>query len=759
MDPGEKTSEAWRALLRGKSSGGDQMIAKRWLDHLYGSVAGQKDFQLQINFENNKKSPLKKYSQICYDPDKYENKKFLREVNQRRVLLNEIVIDLESREGIEEKLAELRSLGLVFYAFETHSKGFHIHLFFRRDLKDEEREAVINHFGGDTQLAKTNHTIALEFVPHWKSGKVKSLIDDPEARFVEVQKNDPGRLLDHVGYEEKIEPKPLPEIELPRTDKLVSKFVREIGEIMQKKNVLFYRASINQIVMVFGGSFKIVKPNTLITLLEKYFTPGIETKEGFKEKSMRSDLASTILQSTIFQEVLPKIDQILSVPKPIIYEGELTFPVKGYDPRFKSWLSPEAPEIIEMPLEEAKKIIDFIFKEFCFKSEKDKINAIACLLTPFLRGLYSSMSERTPFFFFQGNRERTGKDYCAGVRSIVYIGHAKEEAPITEEEELRKKITSAHISGTELMHFSNNKGYLNNSVLEQTITTRIWSDRMLGGNEQVSFENKMEFSASGNVGIGFTPDLTNRSRFVNLFLDIEDANSRDFENPNLHLWVLKNRSQVLSALFALVKNWVDQGMNPGNVPFASFPEWARVCGGVMESAGYISPCTPDLEMLALGGDTETKDMKSLFELCHVKKPDAWLTRNEIKDLIQEEGLFSYLDLDSRGGQTKFGLALTRFIGRILSEIRLSVQDNSVRASRQKYRFSKEVGNHGNLGNVLIAEKHFKEDKIYNKELFVANVTHVTKEDDFLCSVCGKEQAVLLDGDKKFCIGCAEGESS
>jgi len=95
------------------------------------------------------------------------------------------------------------------------------------------------------------------------------------------------------------------------------------------------------------------------------------------------------------------------------------------------------------------------------------------------------------------------------------------------------------ISGRRRLHFSNNKGHLNNSVFESIITAMKFSDRLLGKNEIVTLDNELNFSFSGNLGITLTPDLSNRTVFINLFLDIEDANKRKFKNPNLHGWVLE----------------------------------------------------------------------------------------------------------------------------------------------------------------------------------------------------------------------------
>jgi hypothetical protein len=348
-------------------------------------------------------------------------------------------------------------------------------------------------------------------------------------------------------------------------------------------------------------------------------------------------------------------------------------------------------------------------------------------VTPFLRGLYSKFNSRTPVFFYISNRERAGKDYLAGITGLVYEGAALEEPPISisemkwaSDDELRKKILSAFLAGRKRLHFANNKGYVENAVFEAVITSEKYSDRILGRNESPIFDNELEFSLSGNVGIGFTPDLANRSRFVRLFLEIEDANARKFERPNLHKWVLDNREQILSAIYSLVRNWVERGYPDGSINFASFPEWARVCGGIMESAGYESPCTPDKESLTSGGDSETMDMKALFEICYEQFPDTPLTKAGLKQIVKSEDIFSYLDFDKRSDQTKFGNKINKFVGRVLSDIKMVVKDSSVRSSRQEYIFTREkigadkskifgnppnkIGNLGNLHNLSPLDK-------------------------------------------------------
>jgi hypothetical protein len=507
------------------------------------------------------------------------------------------------------------------------------------------------------------------------------------------------------------------DIELPGKGVKILDFADELAENLSKQKEIFYRQDSRQVIEVgnikgIDGEithtrFIPVRASRFITLIEKYFNPWewIKKNDGTKfamPKSMTKDIGNTVLDSHSFEQKLPSINRIFTVQTPIIRDGVLTFPNIGYDERFDSWTQHNAPKIdeMDMPLEEAKKIIYNIFNEFCFEKRLDYINAISALLTPLLRGIFKTgFNTRTPIYAYMANRERSGKDYLAGITGILYEGCALEEPPISNgeyrssggNEELRKKIISAMISGKKRLHFSNNKGHLNSSVLESVTTASRYSDRLLGKNEDVTFDNEIDFSFSGNIGITLTPDLANRTLFINLFLDMEDANKRKFANPNLHGTIMNSRNKILSALYALIRNWFDNGCPDGKIPFASFPEWSRVCGGIMESAGYENPCTKTIEETGISIDSETDEMKELFELCYAEKKGQWITKEDIKLLIMSSNIMSYMDWSNRSHQTKFGIKINKFVGRVLSDIRLIVETKTIRSSRWRYEFKKNEG--------------------------------------------------------------------
>jgi hypothetical protein len=157
------------------------MRKKEFLDYLYYELGKQQyDFYLcGLHKVGDMVRATKwvKYSELCFPLDPWEDYK-LGHINQRQILPNEVVLDLEDTSTINFVIAKLKEKKAFFYNYATGSKGYHIHLFFKRALNEVEKLQIINNFGADPQKASPKTMIALEFSPHWKSGKVKELIQN-----------------------------------------------------------------------------------------------------------------------------------------------------------------------------------------------------------------------------------------------------------------------------------------------------------------------------------------------------------------------------------------------------------------------------------------------------------------------------------------------------------------------------------------------------------------------------------------------------
>ena len=61
------------------------------------------------------------------------------------------------------------------------------------------------------------------------------------------------------------------------------------------------------------------------------------------------------------------------------------------------------------------------------------------------------------------------------------------------------------------------------------------------------------------------------------------------------------RPKLLSIFWAMVKDWSNKGQPAGSFLLPTFEAWARVVGGIIENAGFVSPCLSS--NLKTGGDT------------------------------------------------------------------------------------------------------------------------------------------------------------
>lgn len=157
---------------------------KAHLDHLYYDLGQQKfDFELAGTFIGKDGeigfSKWKKYSECVFpidfdgSADDWKEASFFKQINQRQILPNEVILDLEEKKSIKSIIKELKLQKVIFYVYATGSKGFHVHIFYKRDLTEKEKLSIIKYYKADEMKAGLRALIALEWAKHWKSGKIK----------------------------------------------------------------------------------------------------------------------------------------------------------------------------------------------------------------------------------------------------------------------------------------------------------------------------------------------------------------------------------------------------------------------------------------------------------------------------------------------------------------------------------------------------------------------------------------------------------
>lgn len=175
----------------------------KWLSRLYYEIGKQyTDFHLQIAFKNQDGeqgwSRRRSYLTIAI----LEDKDWIEKANNRTLLKNEVVLDYDKliyeadvlKEGqILAAITYCKRRGIKYAVYHTGSRGVHFHMFIDKlaYMNQNDRyeirkrliarfcgaEAFKPNFVGDYAKTSDKVPIALEFAPHWKTGKPKILID------------------------------------------------------------------------------------------------------------------------------------------------------------------------------------------------------------------------------------------------------------------------------------------------------------------------------------------------------------------------------------------------------------------------------------------------------------------------------------------------------------------------------------------------------------------------------------------------------
>jgi hypothetical protein len=511
-----------------------------------------------------------------------------------------------------------------------------------------------------------------------------------------------------------------PQIQLPTTGRPESVFATKLGQIIGPTEQLFryddrlvevieedFSGQYDRFKLARGGlKFETLSPMRARTWFEQYAETGIYKTDPntgarvFMAKTMSETVSHSMTVSPQFLVHTPRVWRILDVPIPVrTIQGDIVTPKAGFNRDLGIFCNPKIPTLKQMPIEQARELLQKTYEGFCWKNDQSKVHAFARLFTPYARGLIG-FNERIPCWFFVGNRPRCGKDYLNGVTQILYLGNHFEDQPLGKNsEETAKRIVAALRAGRRMMHFANCQNCLDDSAFIQAITGPVLNARSLGATDAKSdleLLNEIDYSLSAQIRLGHREDVEPRCRKIQLAYYEENPNGRIFPNPYLHFWLKDNRFMILEAVKSLFDYWRTTGTPSGTTPFNSYPRWAEVVGGVMSVCGLGDPCLPHIDDEdLLGGDMREKAMRTLFELCYQDWPNQWLKKSDIWDILlkyqpNDELLQWFGDLNEKHRTSaRLGKTLIGFNKRILNGIQLAVDTSKTRTANWEYYFERK----------------------------------------------------------------------
>jgi hypothetical protein len=467
---------------------------------------------------------------------------------------------------------------------------------------------------------------------------------------------------------------PRPKIEIPASrDRLSSEFARELGSILAKHGFF----SKDGIVVCPGdeqASLVTITGRAFRTRIEDYVIPFrvIKTPSGSAvtfNRTISKEEAESVLESPQFIKELPRIRALNNLRLPVERaSGRLELLPEGYDAQSMIYTMAGGPEIEDPGPDDSKAFLNAILEEFCFlESDRKRATsvAIAAMLTLFVSHIIPKGAQR-PGYLYTANAEGSGKTLLARVAIIPRVGFTPTGSLPEQEEEIQKRVFAAAIAGSPVLFFDNGKRHVSSAALESALTASFIEGRILGKSQMLSIENMMTVFFTGN-GATISPDLRRRVLHVDLFLREAKAEDRKIKHPLDESTLRDLRPEILSALLGITLNWDRAGRPLPKLKMNGCEPWSDVVAGILEHAGFASPCTP-ARSASTSGDRDTEEMEKLVRVMPARRE---LRFPDVVDLCREHGFFLRLvgeddeDFD-RGRKNIFARILTKFNARLFA---------------------------------------------------------------------------------------------
>jgi hypothetical protein len=473
--------------------------------------------------------------------------------------------------------------------------------------------------------------------------------------------------LDTPGLDSKI-----PLIQLPQDNRLDSEFATELGLLLSNHDIYQFHGCAVKTAVDKKENLVILQQISaaeLCTFIE-YFCIPFKIRQHFGQqsqviRSLATETAGRVLASSQFLNRLRPITGLNSVPLPVFNsDGNLHLLPAGYDANHQILTLESISYDEALTKADALKLLKELLIEFPFH-EQDKERAIsvvfAFILTLFCTHLFSDSTVR-PGFLFSANETGSGKSLLAKLGLIPILGCAPTGVAPKDEEEMRKRITTAVLSGRSVLFFDNLKGRLSSPSLEALITSNDWEDRLLGSNRQFNARHQLCVVLTGNDTV-VSPDIMRRVFTVEMFNPYADGTERPIK-----CWLDGNtiktqyRTKILSACWTLVRDWNQKGRPEPEQWHHDFRPWAAIICGIIEAIGLGSPC--GAAILKRSGDRDRADM---HELVTGMEPEADYSLETLADVCEKAGIFdrfTALRAEKPGAfRSTFGKYLKKYEGR------------------------------------------------------------------------------------------------
>ena len=480
---------------------------------------------------------------------------------------------------------------------------------------------------------------------------------------------------------------------LPGGSVELNQTAEQLGRLLDETGRYFCRGSV---VVKLGqdenGSnvLKTMKPAHMPSAFESVARLCKLDKDGHEISTTCSKSnAELIMHAEPFLAALPPIHVVTNCPVLIERDGKL-IQVHEYDR--ESGILAGGEEVPNVSLDEAKRLLTELLSGFNFVSPSDKSRALAMLISPALvfGGL---LGGRAPLFLMEADKSQTGKGFLVKIMAATFGGGLK---IITQRKggvgSLDESLSTALIKGGAFISLDNLRGKTDSPAIESLLTEDTFQART-PYSENIEIDvRRVIFTATSNRA-EFTTDLSNRSSVTRLLKQPDGHQFRKYNEGDILDHVPKHSQKYLAAIFAVVREWHDQGKLRTDETAHSFRSWVQTLDWIVQHILDEAPLMEDHKSaqarIANPALTWLRDVA--MAVVQSGQTDEWIRTNKVLDILEHSpedieipGLKDGCDLADEGTLKTVWRELGKKLGRCFHQSEDLIQLDNLHIERQEY---------------------------------------------------------------------------
>jgi hypothetical protein len=214
-------------------------------------------------------------------------------------------------------------------------------------------------------------------------------------------------------------------------------------------------------------------------------------------------------------------------------------------------------------------------------------NMVGLIILPFVREMIDGP---TPGHMLTKPTPGVGASLLTEVMHMITLGTrgAATTFPSGSLHEIRQTLFSLFRSAAPIVWFDNINESLDSGELAAAMTTSVYNARELGKSNVIPVDVRCSWIFTGN-NVLLSNELLRRLCMIDLDAKMANPEERSgWRHGDIIGWVRKNRGSLVWACLTLIQHWIANDQPAPQTPaLATYENWTRVVGGVLENAGLL----------------------------------------------------------------------------------------------------------------------------------------------------------------------------